>query len=273
MALPHQISQLYIFDIDGVLTNPTTKKNDNPALFAKLNQLAGQMPILLNTGRSAEWVIKKIIPHLNLAQLQHSFFATCEMGAVSLSLSSDGNPKIVVNPEVSSKKIPPQLYATITDMVKQNYSASMFVDTTKQVIMTVEMRDNYALAKYDLDKEELKNSIDIILKHYHPGIHIRPSSSTIAIDIKPIQLTKGYGAKVIHQWLSKLQLDFTKIEVVCLGDSSSDAEMSDYFVAQKIATKFVYVGTNNFDLAKKYPVITTKQPHTSGTLEYLTQNY
>lgn len=266
-----QYSLLYVFDIDGVLTNPTTKKIDNPELFVQLNQLAHNFPILLNTGRSAQWVIDKIIPHLNIEQLKHGFFATCEMGAVSLLITNDGQPQIVINPEVSSQKIPTQLFDTITDMVAQNYNSSMFVDTTKQVIMTVEMHDNYSLDKYELDKEELKNSIEIILKHYHPNIHIRPSSSTIAIDIKPMQLTKGYGAKVIHEWLSKLKLDFTNTEVICFGDSLSDIEMCDYYATKKISTKFVYVGTENIDLNKPYPIIKTDQSHTAGTFEYLTK--
>lgn len=271
MNNPVNYSRLFVFDIDGVLTNPITKKVDDQALFAQLNQLAKTMPILLNTGRSAQWVVDKIIPHLNLEHSHANFFVACEMGAVSLSLDGRGQPNIIINPEVSSQKIPPQLYDSITDMVAQNYDSSMFVDTTKQVIMTVEMQDNYPLEKYEIDKEELKNSIEIILKHYHPSLHIRPSSSTIAIDIKPIQLTKGYGAKVIHAWLDQQKIDLTNTEIICFGDSLSDIEMADYFAESKIKTKFVYVGTENLDLTKSYPLIKTDHSHSSGTHEYLTK--
>lgn len=262
---------LFIFDIDGVLTNPTTKKVDNNELFAKLNQLSKTMPILLNTGRSAQWVIDKILPHLNINQSTSNFYAACEMGAVLLTIDNNGKPNININKDVSSQKIPKELYDTITDMVAQNYDASMFVDTTKQVIMTVEMQDNYPIDKYEIDKEELKNSIEIILKHYHPNLHIRPSSSTIAIDIKPVQLTKGYGAKMIHSWLIDLKIDLTKTEIVCFGDSKSDIEMCEYFASKKIITKFVYVGTEQLVLSKDYEIIKPNNSHTIGTHEYLTK--
>lgn len=263
-----KLSNLFIFDIDGVLTDPISKKV-NQKLLSLISDLADTMPIIFNTGRSAAWVINNILPYIKTSTSHASFYVACEMGAVSLTLDSEGKTKIDTNQDALSQQVPDQLRNTIIDMVSQNYNNSMFVDTSKKVIMTVEMQDNYPIEKFDIDRDEIKNSIEIILKHYHPSIHVRPSSSTIAIDIKPTHLNKANGAKMIHQWLIKHNYDLSETDVQCFGDSESDIEMCDYFSKQNIMTSFVYVGEDKLTVIKSYKIIKTDLLHSDGTHNYL----
>lgn len=266
---PRVLTQLMIFDIDGVLTDPQSKKAENKNLLSSLSNLSRKMPIIFNTGRSAEWVCKNILPHLVLDDYHNNFYAACEMGAVSLTINDSKIAQVVINEDSLAQQVPDQLKNSIHDMVAKNYESSMFVDNTKKVIMTVEMQDNYPIEKYEIDKNELKNSIDIILKHYHPNIHIKPSSSTIAIDIKPFHLNKAYGAKMINLWLKNNDFIIDDAHIHCIGDSASDIEMSDYFFDQQIKTSFIYVGEEKLSVTKPYEIVKSKLSHTDGTYSYL----
>ena len=258
-------TSVYIFDIDGVITEPQTKKFTNDKLIKLIIQLSSQNIIAFNTGRSSEWIQNQVLsklPNLN----QNNFFCSCEMGNVSLYYSPSGK---VLESTHNNNLIPEQLSGTIIDLVASSYYESMFVDKTKKVILTIEMKDGYPLAAYEKLRDRLSGEIRIILKHYHPNIHIRPSSSTIAIDVKSIESNKKLGAHAIHNWIKTKIVGYQNLPYICLGDSSTDTDMSDYFYSVGFNTKFVFVGTESINTDKKYPIIRTAKPFTKGTEEFL----
>lgn len=267
--------KMWVFDIDGVLTNPETKRIEHTEILKIISEqlIAGNI-IAFNSGRSAEWVQSIIINPLkeaivsrvkNLSPLAN-LLTICEMGNVSVGYDENGEP---VKKLLENNTIPKNLQQTIRDLVSNVYHEVMFVDESKEVILTVEMRENSSIKEFQKKQEEFATEIGIIIKNYHPFLHVRPSSTTIAIDIKPIKSGKDLGAEKILEWYQQKVGVEKSINFICFGDSLSDFEMSDYFHQKNQKTEFVYVGTHNEKIAKNYPVHTTSEKYAEGTLEFL----
>lgn len=262
-------NNVLIFDIDGVITDPSTKSIIYPEIISILqNSLNQKIPICFNTGRSVEWVQKTIISQFSQKYSLEYLFSSCEMGNLTLEFDNQNKPQIKT---IRKDLIPEQLSSTIKEIVQSSYNDSMFIDETKKSILTIEMKNNYAQSKYEILQSKLSGEIRIILKNYHPGIHIRPSSSNIAIDVKSIDSNKQFGAEQILNWLKlkKHNQDIKKLSFISFGDSLSDLEMASYFDTQGFTTKFIYVGTENISQTQPYQTVKTKHHYSKGTLEYL----
>lgn len=258
--------QMLIFDIDGVLTDPVSKQGD-PAIFQCLTKkLESGALIAFNTGRSSEWVQKTILPHLQTRHLSN-LFCVCEMGYVTLGFDEKQR---VIEKVFEENSVPKELAGTIRDIIASSYHDSMFVDETKKVILTIEMKDGFSQKVYEELQSRLSGEIRIILKNYHPGIHIRPSSTTIAIDIKPIESGKALGIQRVVEWLKFSAIDPKDLHFTTLGDSTSDTEMNGWLNQNGYTNNFVYVGQDKLGQFE-FHIDQTRDKFTKGTLEYLKQ--
>ena len=264
---PKQPAEIWIFDVDGVITDPATKTVLRPEIIHLIEQkLLTQTPVCFNTGRSTEWIKETIIPHFKVDTPLTCLFSACEMGNTALQFDEHNKSKEVVH---GQNLIPPKLSNTIREIVLSSYNDSMFVDETKKSILTIEMKNNFSLAAYEELQSKLSGEIRIILKNYHPGIHVRPSSSSIAIDVKPITSNKEFGAKQILTWLKSRKFNLKDVCLTAFGDSLSDFQMSEFFVSCGLSTKFVYVGEDTLNQQTTYETISTKAHYSEGTLEYI----
>lgn len=267
---------VWAFDIDGVITDPVLKIITNPQILKIFSaRLISGGKIAFNTGRSAKWVNVNVIEPLTKLIIKNNknshplknLISVCEMGNVVITYGLDGS----LNKTILNKNVIPTLLAkTLNDLVNTVYSESMFVDETKEVIFTIEMRDNYSHDLYKKRQEEFQKEISIIMKHYHPHLHVKPSSTTIAIDVKPIDSGKNLGAKRILEWCTNQESGgkVDNLMFTCIGDNLSDLDMSDYFYSQGVNVNFVYVGEEK-KIGRKYPVFITENKYSEGTLEYL----
>ena len=85
----------FLLDVDGVVTNPVEKKITEPQIFdAIISNLTQGNPVALNTGRSNEWMIDRVIKPLNEKvadkSLLKNFFAVGEKGLTWTSFAPDG---------------------------------------------------------------------------------------------------------------------------------------------------------------------------------------
>jgi hydroxymethylpyrimidine pyrophosphatase-like HAD family hydrolase len=260
-------TEIWVFDVDGVITDPATKTVLHSKIIELIEQrLQSKTPICLNTGRSAEWIKTTIISHFKANTPLEYLFSACEMGNVTLQFDEHNQAKEEVH---NQDLIPPQLSQTIREIVMSSYGDSMFIDETKKSILTVEMKDHFSQDAYEELQSKLSGEIRIILKNYHPGIHVRPSSSSIAIDVKPITSNKELGAKQILMWLQARKIDVNSVCITAFGDSLSDFQMSEFFASSGLTTKFVYVGEDKISPQTKYTTVITKAHYSAGTLEYL----
>ncbi len=268
---------ILVFDIDGVLTDPQSKEVNQPKILEYIeNSLRTNHKIAFNTGRSAVWLEKKVIKPIkkiifqkekNYSSLKN-LLSICEMGNVVVTYNSNGKP---IKKILNKNTIPKTLKQTVRDIVSKLYSESMFVDETKEVILTIEMNDSYSYEKYKKEQEKFQKEISIIMENYHSHLHVKPSSTTIAIDIKPIESGKNLGAKKILDWLSDQGENLKNFNFICFGDSLSDLDMSDFFYHKNFQTLFVYVGENK-RIKRLYPIVITQKKYTEGTFDYLINN-
>lgn len=267
---------IWVFDIDGVITDPITKKIAQPRILDLIvGKLRDNGLVVFNTGRSAKWLGQEVVKPLRaLIRRQlgdysclSNLICVCEMGNVIVEYDKKGQ---IFKKVLNSFAIPEGLKKTIRDLVAKGYSDSMFVDETKEVILTIEMRDGYSLKQYQERQAVLHLEISKIMVNYYSHLQVRPSSTNIAIDVKPIESSKSLGAKRIISLCMARGIRFKQHTFVCFGDSLSDVEMSDYLYSKNISTELVFVGPLNKKLVRKYPIHLTKKQYSAGTLEYLT---
>lgn len=55
---------MFVFDVDGIITNPDTKKPNEKVIEHISSDLKQGFPVALATGRSVAWVEEKIMPTL-----------------------------------------------------------------------------------------------------------------------------------------------------------------------------------------------------------------
>ena len=265
---------ILVFDMDGVITDPQLKEITQPEILEIISDhLRSGQKVAFNTGRSAEWLENKVIKTLKkiIINTEKNYFpltnliSICEMGNVIIKYGTDGESrKKILNDNI----IPKTLNQTVKDIVADVYSKSMFVDETKEVILTIEMNDGYSYEEYKKRQDEFQKEISIIMKNYHPHLHVKPSSTTIAIDIKPVDSGKNLGAKRIFEWLADHDEPLKGLNFICFGDSLSDLDMSDFFHSKDINTSFVYVGSEE-NIERLYPVNIPECKYTEGTLHFL----
>lgn len=265
---------VWVFDIDGVITDPELKSITQPEILNILaNRLCSDNKVAFNTGRSAKWLETNVVIPLtdriksnqqNTTSLRN-LISVCEMGNILVQYDSEGRPrKKILNQNI----IPDTLSKALKEIVDTVYSKSMFVDETKEVILTIEMRDGYSKEEFEKRQEEFQKEINIIMKYYHPNLHVKPSSTTIAIDVKPIDSGKKLGASRILELHNSQHIDTDNTKYICFGDSLSDIDMTDYLNEMGIETEFVFVGEDELD-DRGYPIHISKSKYSEGTLEYL----
>ena len=65
------MKDLFVFDIDGVITHPSRKINTEPEILNYIiEKLKTGHPVALNTGRSLAWIKERVI-NLLLAKIQN----------------------------------------------------------------------------------------------------------------------------------------------------------------------------------------------------------
>lgn len=257
----------YIFDLDGVVTSVTEKRIVQTQIlfyFAKL--LQEQHAVAINTGRSLDFIQKQVIipfsqylTEKNLpANLLDNFFAVGEKGNAFLEDNKEHFDMAVSVPET--------IVAQIRNLTN-DYTDTMFFDTTKHTMISLEITTGLDLTLFAKAKEQITPQLQKILQENHADdFKIDPSIS--AIDIENKNAGKAKGTKQMLSWLSKKQVEPTAF--FCFGDSNADMGMGEELTKQKKNFTFVFVGEPNI-IAKQpeFPIVFTKEKYEAGVMEYL----
>src|SRR5215469_4990870 len=118
----------YLFDVDGVLTDPILKVVTEQDLFAEIIlKLQKGNPICLNTGRSTKWLIERFIntfiEKINNKLILQKFTAIGEKGCTWIAFDENGKMLHGKRDDVS---IPEEVLEQTKVLVKEKYSDSMF---------------------------------------------------------------------------------------------------------------------------------------------------
>lgn len=259
-----------MFDVDGVITNPTEKKVTEKGL---IEAIAGKLNkgdvVTLNTGRSISWMIDRVLNPLRNAIKDKSkldnFLAVGEKGGtwayfVNNELETEQDEKII---------IPQSLKNTVRNLIQIEFDKKMFFDDSKLTMLSTEMVDGRSTDEYAIEQKELiKKMEEIIKKPEYNYLKLRIDPTTIATDIQNYHVGKHFGARRIINWLAEKGIKPTKI--IAVGDSQSDVEMAEE-LQDEFDVEFVFVGNEpklKSDGLKKYSIF-TKSRFEKGTMEFL----
>ena len=256
----------WIFDVDGVITNPAEKKVTEVGLIEEISSKLDQGDIVaLNTGRSISWMMDRVIKPIEEAVGDKTklvnFLAVGEKGGAWASFK-DGELVIEVDDQIF---IPESLKAEVRHLIESKFAESMFYDESKLTMLSTEMIDGRSVPDYAKEQLILIEKMKEILENpEYRSLDLKIDPTTIATHVG-----KHFGARRIANWLKERGIK--PIHVIALGDSQSDTEMAEELQGE-YPVEFVFVGDKSkLDSSKliKKPVFTQKQ-FGEGTFEFLT---
>ncbi len=249
----------FLLDVDGVVTNPVEKKITEPQIFdAIISNLTQGNPVALNTGRSNEWMIDRVIKPLNEKvadkSLLKNFFAVGEKGLTWTSFAPDGkliegvfnreglpvegyDLKVFLDPQTAAHFGTLSEYAKV--LIKDKYSHSTFFDASKKAMVSTEMIDKYDQPKFAAEQAQFTEELKGILARLGLTDKFKIDPTTIATDIQMPHVGKHLGTQRVLDWLKRSKV--TPKHFVAVGDSSSDIEMADELKKQGKSYEFRYV--------------------------------
>lgn len=276
----------FILDVDGVVTDPTEKKVTEPEIFTQLeNHLNKGNIIALNTGRSNEWMIERVInplaSKLSDKKALKNFFAVGEKGLTWASFNLQGELiQGVFNKEgqpvegfdlgefldIETVEHFKTLGNEARELIRRKYSHSTFFDNSKKAMVSTEMKDGYNQPDFAREQKEFTSELHNILSDLNLVGKFNVDPTTIATDIQVPFAGKHLGAKRILSWLKSQ--NSAPAHYIAVGDSSSDLEMADELHSQGKSVDFYYVNPKKpLSVEKPYSIHVTNKEFGNGTLE------
>jgi hydroxymethylpyrimidine pyrophosphatase-like HAD family hydrolase len=275
--LETNVDDVYIFDVDGVLTDPNEKLFDREVMEAIAKRLNNKQPVILNTGRSVSWVQSVIIARLHFAhnvvdkKAWQNLFIIGEKGGTWLGFNEDGYMPPVPSRD-GSIAIPEEIQKLVKDLVKDEFSDTMFYDPTKWTMVSVEQRDGFTEQEHNEKfvpaQIQLAERVRELIDETGLGKDFRVDATTIATDIENKIVGKDFAVQRAVAWLKQRRIIPNKY--VTFGDSKSDFAMAERLQELGVNVEHVHVGNpNNIPENAEYPVITTSGKFNAGTREFL----
>ncbi len=224
------VSPLWMFDVDGPITDPASRSIDDAGLLDRIiaiTQVGGR--VIFNTGRSVGWVMDNVIEPLQRRSTAVGHDATAvtdhclvvgEKGATQIAFSAgaahfESDPTLSVDTAVAR---------AIRELVAGHFSDAMFVDTSKQSMLSVEMAHGMRIGDYQPRQAAFALAAQACVDRSGvPGMRV--DVTTIAVDIESVGVGKALGADRALTWLEQCGVEVGS--AVCFGDSGSDVAMAD----------------------------------------------
>ncbi len=260
----------FIFDVDGVITNPAEKKVTEKGLIETIAQKLDKGDIVtLNTGRSLSWMMDRVIKPIEDVVKDKknldNFLAVGEKGG-SWLLFRSGEWITEVDKNVS---VPEGLQDTIRNLINTEFNDCMFYDESKLTMISTEMVDGHSIAEYTEKQRVLVEKMkEILEQNEFKKLDLKIDPTIIATDIQANHAGKHLGARRIANWLKEKGIK--PEHIIAVGDSQSDTEMAEE-LQNEYLLDFVFVGNSeklDSSKLKKKPIF-TKNRYGEGTLELL----
>ena len=284
-------TELAIFDIDGPVTDPASRKiEDAGILDLMLDFITGRGYIAYNTGRASAIAHQRVIaPLLARARVRgispeiisRRVCVFAEKGAVT-SFWDDGLGRWSHRVDPATV-VPASLRGEVASLLRSDpeFQASMFFDSTKETMVSVEMRHETAAtapvavtvgvfksvaARFAAEARQLARD-----RGYDD---LEVDCTTIAVDIQRSGVGKDRGARLAFDWLHRLGKQAGRVH--CFGDSGSDVAMAAeaYAVMSRCfadaAERVVYVNVGSaLTIDGGFGVQSFPDMYSRGTVAYL----
>ncbi|MDP2736772.1 MAG: hypothetical protein U1C56_01440 [Candidatus Curtissbacteria bacterium] len=267
------VNSVWLFDVDGVLTDPREKKVTESELFDEIiKRLEAGEPVAFNTGRDLGFVQTKVIDELLKRvdkKLLKNLFAVAEKGALWAKFSEDGMESENIDETIS---VPEEVKQEVRELIKTKYSDCMFFDETKRTMISIEMVHNGDLEEFHIRRSELLKDLENILEEFELQNDYAIDPTVIATDIQSVNVGKNLGAVRFLDWLNSRGIVAEKF--FCFGDSKSDLAMAEEIYNQGGKVQFVFVGDKKCvaDGVAGFDIICPEDRHGKGTLDFLKNN-
>lgn len=272
----------YLFDIDGVLTNPYDKKiNETEILDQIIKRLEQNNPVGLNTGRSLEFIVKNVLDPLEEKitdkKLLQNIIAFGEKGAVWINYDKNNQKVIEVDEDL---QVPKEIQNTVREIIKQSqYSEVMSYDETKMTMISLELLSKEKLIENNKTFEDFKKiqiklveELNNLMISFDKNNLFKVDLTRIAIDIENKNVGKALGAEKFVDQLNKNEIN--PQQFISFGDSPSDFEMHQKLQNLGKKSQFIYVGDKDDLLTKNQDgVFYTQKQIDQGTLEFLKNEF
>ncbi|MPQ99633.1 hypothetical protein GB931_17255 [Modestobacter sp. I12A-02628] len=228
-----------LLDVDGPLASPVTRSLSAPGLVADLvTLLAAGVPVVLNTGRSADFVAEQVVAPLLAAGLPAGarLHAVCEKGAVWATAGPGGLGPVHVDPGLA---VPAVGTAVVTALLDGEYGGVGFLDRSKRSMVTVEARTDLEPGAFTVAQPFLCRDLLAGLREAGLGVRLdeadhpdaegrvpwRIDPSVIATDVESTRTGKDLGARRALELLAADGDLPTRWHT--MGDSATDYAMAD----------------------------------------------
>ena len=261
-----------LFDVDGPIASPVSRRIAIPSIVGDLVLLAGAgVPIAFITGRSDAFIRDEVIAPLvaaglgdALADPANRMFAVFEKGAAWSAVTADGLAEVSVDESVA---LPDEVVDGVRRLVASDFSDTMFFDETKRAMISVEQRTDVSHADY-LAAQPLFNEAAFALVAGHGlGVRLgdresadaagqvpfRLDPTIISTDIESVLLDKDRGAeRALEHFAGSGPLPRVWRSV---GDSRSDYLMADHLHSAGYDVAHVDVRPSDGILERPYDII------------------
>lgn len=238
-----------LFDVDGVITHPWTKK-PNPILIDYLaRRLFAKAPIGLASTRDFAWVEANVIDpvrsSLPIDRLNWLFIST-EKSAVT-TIYQNGQ---VIKEYDESLRVPQDIGKRLEERIAR-YDATFYYP--KETLYTAEVYEGGNQKEQDLQLDELFAWVqEELIPHGSP---FKADRTAIAIDIYNARGNKAISARRFLAFLEDKGLKLHDFRFIAIGDGLTDLEMADGIRAIGYDVEFGWVGSKPLQDARGHRVI------------------
>ena len=262
-----------LFDVDGPLASPLTRRVDIPSILRDLVALARVgVPIAFITGRSDAFIAQQIVEPLLMTGLPDALriggagmFGVFEKGGAWAPITPAGMGEVVVDTSVA---VPAAAVDAIRALVESDFSAVAFFDETKRAMVSVEQQPKVPSAEFRAAQLRFDDAaFDVMAAHglgIRHGDRVAPDDAgdvpfridptIISTDIESVLLDKDRGAERALAYLAGFGELPRRWRTV--GDSRSDYKMADHLHSAGYDVAHVDVRPSDGILDRSYPVIT-----------------
>ncbi|MGK9146141.1 hypothetical protein KXS11_00750 [Plantibacter flavus] len=258
-----------LLDVDGPIASPITRTINIPSIADDLVILANAgVPIAFNTGRSDAFLREVVVPPLLAAGLASDvrLYGICEKGAVWFGFSAEGVDELSFDAEVA---MPEGYGSVIEQLVDERYAETVFFDSTKRAMVSVEQHVEVPAADYAVVRRHFDADARTELVRRGFGVEHGPDRfpndaglvqyridpTIISTDIESVRLGKDLGAE---RALELLEADGGALPLAwrTVGDSRSDYAMADWLFEHGYEVEHVDVRPSDGVPEKPYPILT-----------------
>lgn len=250
-------NRVLVFDIDGVIKNPHSRVVNPRVIRAIADDLRAGIPVAINTGRAAEWIVDEIVPEIeqfvDKKELDH-LLCVGEKG-FSWARYVDGKPLHSHREDIS---LPAAFIADAKRILSDLKAATgkpidtvAYANEGKHTMLSFAVRPDVAVEKFEAIHQELDAALHALLKKHHLSKDFRLTSDLIATDVEHVTSGKDKGSERILEWLESIGADAK--EFYCFGDSLVDEAMAEHFASRGYDTTFIYVGRRELPKIQKAP--------------------